>query len=45
MKRNNYYKKHILEYISKLDLAWLTNKNDLETFKAYLNILKDSWLK
>ena len=31
MKRNNYYKKHILEYISKLDLSWLANKSVLIT--------------
>ena len=45
MKHNDYCKQHVLEYIDKLDFAWLANKNDLEMFKAYLNILRDSWLK
>ena len=31
MKRNDYYKQHVLEYIDKLDLAWLANKSMLIT--------------
>ena len=31
MKRNDYYKQHVLEYIDKLDLAWLANKSVLIT--------------
>lgn len=31
MKRNDYYKQHVLEYIDNLDLAWLADKSVLIT--------------